>query len=64
MWVRPAYVPVEVPGLVLLWDRTPDGWRALVTWIEQGGRVATDWVAVADLRPIPSRPSTGSRYDG
>ena len=62
VWVKPAFVPVEAPGLVLIWKRTPDGWQALVTWIESGGRVVTDWVEPAELRPIQSQRSTGSRY--
>lgn len=62
VWVRPVFVPVEMPGLVLAWERTPGGWRALVTWVEASGRVVTDWCDPSTLRPAESRRQTGSRY--
>lgn len=62
MWVRPAFVPVEMPGLVLLWRPTSNGWQALVTWIDPVGRITTDWCDPSTLRPIEGRPATGSRY--
>lgn len=62
MWVRPALVPTELPGLVLDWRRTPDGWQALVTMVETRGRVVTEWVPAERMRPVKSSPRVGSAY--
>lgn len=62
VWVRPAFVPVEMPGLVLLWKPTPNGWQALVTWIDPVGRITTDWCDPSTLRPIEAQRQIGSRY--
>jgi hypothetical protein len=62
VWVRPPYTPSELPGLVLDWRREPDGWQALVTWVESRGRVVTAWLPAAHLRPIEARRTTGSAY--
>ncbi len=63
MWVRPAFTPVEMPGLVLEWRRDGEGaWRALVTWVETRGRVVTAWVPAEELRPVQAPPQTGSLY--
>ena len=62
-WVRPAFAPAEMPGLVLEWRRESDGsWRALVTWVESRGRVVTAWVPADELRPVEAQPRTGSAY--
>jgi hypothetical protein len=63
VWVRPAFAPSEMPGLVLEWRRGPEGsWQALVTWVETRGRVITAWVPVDELRPVSDKPRTGSAY--
>lgn len=43
----------EVSGLLLKWGRA--GERALVTF-EVDGRVATQWLLAAQLRPMPEGP--------
>lgn len=63
MWVRPAFAPSEMPGLVLEWRRGSDGaWCALVTWVETRGRIVTAWVPADELRPVADQPRTGSSY--
>lgn len=63
MWVRPAFAPAEMPGLVLEWRRGAEGgWCALVTWVESRGRVVTAWVPADELRPVEATPRTGSAY--
>jgi hypothetical protein len=62
VWVRPAFVPVELPGFVLAWRSTADGWEGLVTYADRDGRIVTDWLPAANLRPIKSSPQTGSAY--
>lgn len=52
VWVRPEHSPTESPGLVLEWAQEPDGWRALVTYVEPRGRVVTEWVGADRLRPV------------
>jgi hypothetical protein len=63
VWVRPAFAPAEMPGLVLEWRRDAGGsWQALVTWVEARGKVITAWVPADELRPVESPPRTGSAY--
>jgi hypothetical protein len=51
LWVRPEQSPTEMPGLVLECRQNPD-WEALVTYIEPGGRVITDWVPEDQVRSV------------
>jgi hypothetical protein len=62
VWVKPAYTPVEFPGLVLGWRSTPDGWEAQVTYVERGDRVVIHWIAADQLRPVASSPQTHTAY--
>jgi hypothetical protein len=62
VWVRPPFAPVELPGLVLGWRQDGEGWVALTVWIENTGRVVTDWLPAGQLRPADGRPRTGSAY--
>jgi hypothetical protein len=62
VWVRRPFTPTELPGLVLDWRQHPDGWFALVTYVETRGRVLTEWVPADQLRPLAARPGTGSAY--
>lgn len=53
VWVRIPFLAAEQPGLVLEWERTDDGWRALVTYYrEDETRAITAWVNAHDLRPV------------
>jgi hypothetical protein len=52
VWVRPEHTPTEMPGLVLEWRNEPDGWRALVTYVEPRGRAVTVWLSVDEIRPV------------
>lgn len=38
-------------GLVLFWNKDENGWRALVTWV-QDEQVRTAWVTADRLRPV------------
>jgi hypothetical protein len=62
VWVRPAFVPVELPGLVLDWRSTPEGWQGLVNYVDREGRIVTEWLPAANLRPVKTAPQTGSAY--
>ena len=62
VWVRPAFVPVELPGLVLDWRSTDEGWQGLVNYVDRDGRIVTEWLPAANLRPIKTAPQTGSAY--
>lgn len=53
VYVRIPFLPTELPGLVLEWDRTDDGWRALVVYYrEDESRAITTWVEAGQLRPV------------
>ncbi|MBM7520146.1 hypothetical protein [Nocardioides nitrophenolicus] len=52
VWVRLAFVPVELPGLVLHWRSTERGWEGLVSYVDREGRAVTEWLAATSLRPI------------
>ncbi|MDQ6527151.1 hypothetical protein RB608_26290 [Nocardioides sp. LHD-245] len=52
VWVRLAFVPVELPGLVLDWRSTEGGWEGLVSYVDREGRAVTEWLAAAALRPV------------
>ncbi|WP_370287881.1 hypothetical protein [Nocardioides sp.] len=62
VWVRPAFVPVELPGLLIEWRCDDDGWRGLVSYADRDGRIVTEWLPAGNLRPIKSSPNTGSAY--
>lgn len=62
VWVRPAFVPVELPGLVIDWRSGDTGWEGLVTYADRDGRIVTEWFPAAQLRPIRVPPQTGSAY--
>ncbi|TNM39476.1 hypothetical protein FHP29_11290 [Nocardioides albidus] len=51
VWVRLAFVPVELPGLVLDWRSTERGWEGLVSYVDREGRTVTEWLAATALRP-------------
>lgn len=60
VWVRLAFVPVELPGLVLDWRSTETGWEGLVSYVDREGRAVTEWLAATALRPAMPEPRTGS----
>ncbi len=60
MWVRLAFVPVELPGLVLDWRSTERGWEGLVAYVDREGRVVTEWLVATALRPATAGPKPGS----
>ncbi|MFD0807923.1 hypothetical protein ACFQ0K_17650 [Nocardioides caeni] len=62
VWVRPEFVPIELPGLLLEWRNDEHGWRGLVSYAERDGRIVTQWLPAANLRPVKSSPRTGSAY--
>lgn len=62
VWVRPAFVPVELPGLVIDWRSGDQGWEGLVSYADRNGRIVTEWLPAANLRPIKTSPQTGSAY--
>lgn len=51
VWVKPTNMPTEMPGLVVEWSQSPEGWRALVTYVEPRGRAVTEWLDSDQLRP-------------
>jgi hypothetical protein len=61
VWVRPAFAPTEMPGLVLGWRQTPT-WEAQVVYVDPRGRVAVEWLPADQLRPIQAQQRTGSAY--
>jgi hypothetical protein len=60
VWVRLAFVPVELPGLVLHWRSTENGWEGLVAYVDREGRTVTDWLAATALRPVPLEQKGGT----
>ncbi|WP_408899288.1 hypothetical protein ACJ5H2_09305 [Nocardioides sp. R1-1] len=60
VWVRLAFVPVELPGLVLDWRSTEAGWEGLVSYVDREGRAVTEWLAATALRPAMPEPRAGS----
>jgi hypothetical protein len=51
-WVHDTRWPCKLPGLLLRWDRRPDGWRALVVYATpEPDAVEQHWVDAADLTP-------------
>lgn len=63
VWVRQEHIPSELPGLVLEWRQTPDGWEAQVVYVDPGGSTTIEWVPAGRLRPVEgSAPRTGSAY--
>ncbi|WGX99297.1 hypothetical protein [Nocardioides sp. L-11A] len=61
VWVRLAFVPVELPGLLLDWRSTARGWEGLVSYVDREGRAVTEWLAATALRPVG--PGQGSDSD-
>ncbi|GAB3865509.1 hypothetical protein GCM10028801_36110 [Nocardioides maradonensis] len=45
MRAKRPFMPTEYAGLVLEWKQTPDGWQALVIYVEPGGAAHLDWFA-------------------
>lgn len=62
VWVRPAFVPTELAGLVLEWRSGDQGWEGYVLYADREGRMVMEWLPAANLRPIKSSPQTGSAY--
>ncbi|WP_436701851.1 hypothetical protein [Nocardioides sp. BYT-33-1] len=52
VWVRLAFVPVELPGLVLDWRPTERGWEGMVSYVDREGRAVTEWLSASALRPV------------
>ncbi|NGZ99604.1 hypothetical protein G5V59_02395 [Nocardioides sp. W3-2-3] len=55
-------MPSELPGLVLDWRSGEKGWEGLVSYADRDGRIVTEWLPAANLRPVVSAPQTGSAY--
>lgn len=63
VWVHVAFLPRELPGLVLDWQQQEGGkWRALVTyWRDDERRAVTEWVQAENLRPVVEAGDSGGR---
>ncbi|GAA3653476.1 hypothetical protein GCM10022237_11640 [Nocardioides ginsengisoli] len=64
VWVKEKFGPRMLPGFLLAWRQTPDGWEALVTWAASGpDMIMTDWVPAERLAPVAAeRPGMGTAY--
>lgn len=62
VWVTPLHMRSLHPGIVLSWRQDESGWEALVTYVEDSGRVVTEWLPAAQLKPAPTEPYRGTAY--
>lgn len=66
VWVARRFHPASRdPGLVIDWRDGPDGWVALVSYVDRQTtehKVVTEWVPAARLTPVPWKPHGGTAY--